>query len=120
METCFKKCFICGKPLPFNHKKYCSNECYIEGTKRARRERKPHNCIICGKSLPDFKKKYCSEQCRKKSIGLAAKDLSTANTGKKALSTERDLSSMVKAALEHHMSYGKYIEMLEKQNEHRG
>lgn len=44
--------------------------------------------------------------------------MSTASTNENLLSTGHDLASMAKAALEHHMTYGKYIEMLEKAREH--
>lgn len=40
------------------------------------------------------------------------------STAKKPLEHGCDLESMVKAALEHHMTYGKYVEMLEKAHEH--
>lgn len=44
--------------------------------------------------------------------------LELVSTNEKLLSTGRDLVSMAKAAREHGMTYGKYLEMLEKQGEH--
>ena len=37
---------------------------------------------------------------------------------RKSLEHGCDLVSIAKAALEHHMTYGKYVEMLEKTHEH--
>lgn len=96
-------------------------------------------CVVCGKSfISKAAGKYCSDECRKKAKLDRYKayrkrfckdfyeddDLSTQektlSTNEKLLSTGRDIWSMVNAALEHHMSYGKYIEWLENgMNERR-
>lgn len=105
------------------------------------RERKGHEaiCAVCGKSfIAHSSGKYCSDECRKKAKLDQQKayrkrfrkdfyeddDLSTdeillstqektASTNEKLLSTGRDLWSIAKAAFEHGMTYGKYVEALE-------
>lgn len=142
-------CVVCGKSFISKAAgKYCSDECRKKAKKEmdiARRyfskETKGHEeiCEICGKSfIAHSNGKYCSDECRKKAKLEWYKahkkrfckdfyeddDLSTeektVSTNEKLLSTGRDIWSMVNAALEHHMSYGKYIEWLENQNKHGG
>lgn len=113
-------CVVCGAPIPYGKQVYCSNECY----KKAIIDLKKRNggvCIECGAPLPPRKSKYCSKKCERKHIRDALKPqkpLSTVSTAEKPLEHGCDLASMVKAALEHHMTYGKYVEMLEKAREH--
>ena len=105
------------------------------------RERKGHEaiCAVCGKSfIAHASGKYCSDECRKKAklewfkahkkrfckdfyedddlstdeILLSTQE-KTASTNEKLLSTGRDLWSIAKAAFEHGMTYGKYVEALE-------
>lgn len=115
-------CVVCGAPIPYGKQVYCSNECY----KKAIIDLKKRNggvCIECGAPLPPRKSKYCSKKCERKHIRDALKPqkpLSTVSTAEKPLEHGCDLASMVKAALEHHMTYGKYVEMLEKAREHGG
>ena len=141
-------CVVCGKSFISKAAgKYCSDECRKKAKKErysasyVPKERKGHEaiCEICGKSfIAHASGKFCSDECRKKAKLDRFKayrkrfrkdfyeddDLSmqekTVSTNEKLLSTGHDISSMVKAALEHHMSYGKYIEWLENgMNERR-
>ena len=137
-------CVVCGKSFISKASgKYCSDECRKSAKKErysasyVPKERKGHEaiCEICGKSfITHAHGKYCSDECRNKAKHDYFKtyknrfyeddDLSTqektVSTNEKLLSTGRDIWSMVNAALEHHMSYGKYIEWLENQNKQRG
>lgn len=93
--------------------KYCP-ECRAKAKK---------HCPICGAELPKWCKIYCSEECARESRRREyAEALSTGkdtlSTVKKPLEHGCDLVSIAKAALEHHMTYGKYVEMLEKAHEH--
>ena len=113
-------CVVCGAPIPYGKQTYCSNECYKKAIIDLKR-RNSGVCIECGAPLPSRKGKYCSKKCERKHIRDALKPqkpLSTVSTAKKTLEHGCDLESMVKAALEHHMTYGKYVEMLEKAREH--
>ena len=141
-------CVVCGKSFISKASgKYCSDECRKKAKKErysasyVPKERKGHEaiCEICGKSfIAHASGKYCSDECRNKAKHDWFKahekrfckdfyeddDLSTqektVSTNEKLLSTGRDIWSMVNAALEHHMSYGKYIEWLENgMNERR-
>ena len=105
------------------------------------KERKGHEaiCEICGKSfIAHASGKYCSDECRKKAklewfkahkkrfckdfyedddlstdeILLSTQE-KTVSTNEKLLSTGRDLWSIAKAAFEHGMTYGKFVEALE-------
>lgn len=113
-------CKVCGAPIPYGKQVYCSNECY----KKAIIDLKKRNggvCIECGAPLPPRKSKYCSKKCERKHIRgtlKPQKPLSTVSTAKKPFEHGCDLVSIAKAALEHHMTYGKYVEMLEKAHEH--
>lgn len=113
-------CEVCGAPIPYGKQVYCSDECYKKAIADLKR-RKGGVCIECGAALPPRKSKYCSKKCEQAHNRGALKSqklLSTVSTNENLLSTGHDLASMAKAALEHHMTYGKYIEMLEKAHEH--
>lgn len=110
-------CVVCGAPIPYGKQVYCSNECYKKAIVDLKR-RKGGVCIECGAPLPPRKSKYCSKKCERKHIRGALKPQKPMSTVKKPLEHGCDLASMVKAALEHHMTYGKYVEMLEKAREH--
>lgn len=116
------RCEVCGAPIPYGKQVYCSDECYKKAVIDLKR-RNDGVCIECGAPLPPRKSKYCSKKCERKHIRDALKPqktLSTVSTAEKPLEHGCDLASMVKAALEHHMSYGKYIEWLENgMNERR-
>lgn len=70
-------------------------------------------CLQCGAPLPPGRRKYCSDACAWK-YNYGSEPVSTASTAKKPLSKGHDLASVLKAAREHGLSYGKYIEMLKK------
>ena len=113
-------CEVCGAPIPYGKQVYCSDECYKRAIIDLKR-RKGGVCIECGAALPPRKSKYCSKECEQahnRGALKPQKPLSTVSTNEKLLSTGHDLASIAKAALEHHMTYGKYIEMLEKAREH--
>lgn len=113
-------CEVCGAPIPYGKQVYCSDECYKRAIIDLKR-RKGGVCIECGAALPPRKSKYCSKKCEREHNRGALKPqkpLSTVSTNENLLSTGHDLASIAKAALEHHMTYGKYIEMLEKAREH--
>lgn len=112
-------CEVCGAPIPYGKQIYCSDACYKKAIDLKRR--KGGVCIECGAALPPRKSKYCSKKCERAHTRGALKPqkpLSTVSTNENLLSTGHDLASIAKAALEHHMTYGKYIEMLEKAHEH--
>lgn len=108
------RCEVCGKPIPFGKRTYCSDKCRIKAA--AMSKRKPTGtCVQCGAPLPPGRRKFCSKKCELRYNFGAQKSVSTNKT---LLSTGQDLVSMAKAAREHGMTYGKYLEMIEKQDEH--
>lgn len=111
------RCEVCGAPIPYGKQVYCSDECYKRAIIDLKR-RKGGVCIECGAALPPRKSKYCSKECEQAHNRDALKSQKPLSTAKKPLEHGCDLASMAKAALEHHMTYGKYIEMLEKAREH--
>lgn len=115
-------CEVCGAPVPYGRSTYCSEKCHLKAANEKRLRTRGKMCEQCGKPLPPHKKRFCSGKCAQKYNYSVPKPLSTSlstvSTNEKLLSTGRDLVSMAKAAREHGMSYGKYLEMLEKQGEH--
>lgn len=93
-------------------------------------------CVVCGKQIVSSYARYCSDECKKEARRRADKALRERLAEEKALSTAlstedksrehretllstgKDLATMAREALEHGMTYGKYIEMLEKRLEH--
>ena len=114
-------CVICGTPLPKNRGKYCCDECYKKavqsGCVKPKKEERVKYCIMCGAPLPKGREKYCSDKCCR-DYKYGKLPLSMMSTAKKPLEHGYDLVSIAKAALEHHMTYGKYVEMLEKAHKH--
>lgn len=113
-ERCEKICARCGKRFS-TKKRHAAKFCVDCSRKREKKF-----CEFCNKELPKGRSKYCSDECCKKSKRKFIPEEERISTNERLLSTGYDISSIVKAALEHHMSYGKYIEMLERQNEHGG
>ena len=57
-------CLICGKELPRQHRKYCSNECYsASGRAWMQEPLPPRYCEVCGKRILGHADKYCSQAC---------------------------------------------------------
>lgn len=83
------------------------------------KEKEKQYCVVCGAELPPRRRKYCDDRCYDIAHGLSTEKipLSTEkkpmSTKEELLSTGRDLVSMAKEAFEHHMNYGRYVEMLE-------
>jgi predicted nucleic acid-binding Zn ribbon protein len=126
-----------------NSQKYCSQECYGKARaardKAAREKRKEQAvCVVCGKT---FKRKgyekICSEECRKVSrkvhervcrtcgkVFMPTQDhkkFCSAECKKNAKKVEKpkpikklNISAIARNARELGMSYGKYVEYLEK------
>lgn len=130
-----RRCATCGETFypqrGQNAAKYCPKCAEAEGIKRKR------FCPICGTLILSSYARYCCDECKKEARRRADRaqreqlaqekksfehGLSTENKPlehrKKLLSTGKDLATMVREALEHGMTYGKYVEMLEKGLEH--
>ena len=113
-ERCEKICARCGKR--FSTKKRHSAKFCVDCSG----EMKKRFCAFCNKELPKGRVKYCSDECCRKNKQKFIFEEEKISTNEKLLSIGKDINSIVKSALEHHMSYGKYVEMLEKQTEHGG
>ena len=59
-----KVCAVCGKPLGYRRKKYCSDVCAEKGEIQSTGERK--KCVICGKPVGYRRRRYCSFVCAAK------------------------------------------------------
>ena len=119
-----KECKWCGTPFDNSgkglaQKVYCCIECYkASNRENAKKNSKPKQivekeCTCCGKKFTQngHKQVYCSPECRKEMRRSTekAKRQSKPKTKKKG-SNLRDLN---REAMQHGMSYGKYVAMLE-------
>lgn len=59
-----KRCAVCGEPLGYRRKKYCSFVCAAKGKIQSAGERK--KCVICGKPFGHRRRRYCSDSCAAK------------------------------------------------------
>lgn len=72
-------------------------------------------CENCGKEFTacEAHRKYCSQECAQ--AGAKGKKSGHSKWKKKHVSTESELVRLANEAAAHGMTYGKYIEWLEKQ-----
>lgn len=112
-EPAAKKCAFCGGEfMPKNERRvYCCEEC----TKKAQKKKSLQHkvCARCGKEFEAHSAltKYCSDECRRAAIAECKR-----KRGQKEEAKENGaaaLNRLAREAVEHHMSYGKYIEWLE-------
>lgn len=79
------------------------------------------SCPVCGTMIPEGKKaRYCCEECKKemKRRTRRARSEAAAEERKAAMKKERPKTSLEVLAAEataHHMTYGKYVEWLERE-----
>lgn len=119
-EPAAKKCAFCGGEfMPKNERRvYCCEEC----TKKAQKKKSLQHkvCARCGKEFEAHSAltKYCSDECRRAAIAECKR-----KRGQKEEAKENGvaaLNRLAREAVEHHMSYGKYIEWLENGMNERG
>ena len=74
-------CQVCGKPLPKDRPKYCSDLCgrkALQEINYQKRKTEKGFCKVCGNVLPTNRRVYCSDSCE----GLAVSMRKTVKTGK--------------------------------------
>ena len=120
------ECKWCGKPFDNSEKYkmrklYCSSDCYNESNRenaRKNSKNKPvqeeKECECCGKKFVRIGRKqiYCTPECREEVNRSTAKERRK-NKPKPKKKKICDLIDLNRQALEHGMSYGKYVAMLE-------
>ena len=113
-------CAECGKPFERNSpsQKFCSEECAKKAQKRKPMQHKV--CAWCGKAFETsgILTKYCSDECRRAALAEHKRKHKRKEEAKEKGAAA--LNRLAREALEHHMSYGKYIEWLEKGGSENG
>ena len=123
-EHFVKECRVCGKKFETTDERraFCCGKCANEWIliQREMKKQKVWYCAECGKIVERNSptQKYCSDECRRAALAEYKRKYKRKEEAKeKGVAA---LNRLAREAVEHHMSYGKYIEWLENgMNERR-